>query len=151
MDYDIQKTDEKDITYGTKYEVGYYDWEENVNIDNTNPQQLQKIDAARGSVTLNGRLEYRVGTNVAETMAKEMYVLHVEPIIGELIYYNYDTNDVGFAEDIVEIDVSELYDEVEPGKYDGRMVTIEGEIWPTMNSYWFNSFAIGMESIEFMD
>ncbi len=255
IDHDIQKTDEKDITYGTKYEVGYYDWEDNKktpiygfddtyrfldlyedkiyceqlnddisymlvfdlqgnlienteldmgthndwevckgnifkfnreyeelfgarygtttidfyqldsgkliesatvsvedeNINNTYSQQVQKVDAARGSVTLKGRLEYRVGTNAAETMAKEMYVLHVEPMIGELIYYNYDTNDVEFVEDITEIDISGLYDEVETGKYDGRMVTIEGEIWPTMNSHWFNSFAISLQNIEFID
>ena len=253
MDHEIQETDEKDKTFGTKYEVGYYDWEEdkktpiygfdnsycflelyedkiyceqlsgdvsymlifdlhgnliesteldmgthndwevcrgnifkfnreyeelfgtrygvatidfyqldtgklisndtiseeNVDKDNMNSQQVQKIDAARGRVTLKGRLEYRVGTNAAETMDKEMYVLHVEPIIGELIYYNYDTNDVEFVEDITEIDISGLYDEIEPGKYDGKMVTIEGEIWPTMNSHWFNSFAMTMQSIEF--
>lgn len=255
INHDIQETNEKDIAYGTKYEVGYYDWNtdkktpiygfddsyrsldlyedkiyceelkedssymlvfdlqgnliesteldmgthndweickgnifkfnreyeelfgtrygiatidfyqldsgkliesaavsvEDENINNTNSQQVQKIDAARGSVVLNGRLEYRVGTNASETMAKEMYILHVEPIIGELIYYNYDTNDVEFAEDIAEIDISGLYDEVEPGKHDGKMVTIEGEIWPTMNSNWFNSFAITLQSIEFHD
>ena len=29
MNHVIQETPEKDITYGTKYEVGYYNWEEN--------------------------------------------------------------------------------------------------------------------------
>lgn len=125
--------------------------EESEDNKNINSQYVQKIDAARGSVVLTGRLEYRKGANVAETTVKEMYVLHVEPMIGELIYYNYDTNEVEFAEDITEVDVSGLYDEVEPGKHDGKTVSIKGEIWPTMNSHWFNNFAIGMESIEFID
>ena len=109
--------------------------EDNGNNGNINQQQEQKIDAARGNVVLKGRLEYRKGTNAAETTVKEMYVLHVEPIITELTYYNYDTNNVEIAEDITEIDVSGLYDEVEPGKHDGKTVSIEEEIWPTMNSH----------------
>ena len=145
--------------YGYDYqEVKVYDVEDVLEISeleegNYEADNLigQEIDATQGSVILRGILEYRRGTNAAETMAKEIYVLHVEPVISDLKYYSYE-DEILIEEDVTEIDISGLYDEEGvKGQYDGKNVLIEGEIWPTTNSHWFNSFAISMENIEFED
>ena len=106
----------------------------------------QEIDATQGAVILSGKLEYRIGTNAAETMSKEMYILKIEPQITKLIYYNLE-DEICIAENITEIDVSGLIDEGEKGLYDGKNVSIKGKIWPTVNSNWFNEFAISMEEM----
>ena len=145
--------------YATYYRYNYkevkvYDLVEVIEVEEDSYAEInlteQEIDATQGNVILEGRLEYRVGTNAAETMSKEMYILHIEPEISELTYYNLD-DEISTAENITEIDIAGLDDEKEKGYYDGKNVSIQGKIVPTSNSHWFNSFAISLENIEFLD
>lgn len=106
------------------------------------------VDASQGSVTLSGTLEWRVGEFVDTGMQKQMYILHLDSPISRLLYEDPDSGQVEEATAIEELDVllPETVSEGD-GRYDGWRVQVKGNIWPTFNAWYFNSFAMGVDQV----
>lgn len=122
---------------------------ENENSEDFSTENIH-IDATKGAVTLTGTLEYRCTESSANPeVMKELYILHLDQEISELIYFNYDSEKNEVAEGITEIDVIGDAELLEGWVHDGKRVTITGEIIPNYTMYFFNQFSIIQEQLEF--
>ena len=104
------------------------------------------LEATKGEVTLTGTLEFRSAeSSSGNGYVKEAYILHLDPPIEELIYYDLDSETNAVATDIAEMDIlSDLGGN--KGEYHGNKITITGEIYPNYTSYYFTFFSIGGET-----
>lgn len=107
-----------------------------------NNQNSTVLDTTKGDITLTGTLEYRVEESSSENgYVKEMYILHLDTPIKEMIYYDYDSESNAVAKDIAEMDVLSDLGGVK-GQYDGYDLTVTGEISPNYTAYYFTYFSI---------